>query len=313
MQGERRFGKNMSKAHVNKFIKLWAEKEMRNLLRLRRSGINCPLPVALRDHVLVMTFIGTGSQAAPKLADVQLSAMKFDKLYRQCLLLMRTMFHECHLVHSDLSEYNLLYHRGELVVIDLSHAIGSDNANAATFLRDDCVNVTRFFSRRGVKTLSPRSTFEFIIQKIDDEDDAPSTTNITDDIKMFVELESSLMSQVLKETNDDARLSSTSNSETTSTTSDNLEDDDVAPVVCVDTDVDVELAKRAERHTRQASTLLDFIVDRDGQIGAFETHNMSAADAAFLDKHMPRSLHEVVDVDKFSIDDDAFGLIVKKK
>lgn len=39
-------------------VATWAEKEMRNLLRIKQSGIRCPEPVILRGHVLVMEFLG---------------------------------------------------------------------------------------------------------------------------------------------------------------------------------------------------------------------------------------------------------------
>ena len=48
-------------------VKMWAEKEMRNLARLHSAGIRCPKPVQLRMHVLVMDFIGQNSVAAPRL------------------------------------------------------------------------------------------------------------------------------------------------------------------------------------------------------------------------------------------------------
>lgn len=37
---------------------MWAEKEFRNLARLRSVGINAPNPIQLRMHILVMEFIG---------------------------------------------------------------------------------------------------------------------------------------------------------------------------------------------------------------------------------------------------------------
>ena len=48
-------------------VKMWAEKEFRNLNRLQQAGIPSPKPVILRQHVLVMEFIGTEGVAAPRL------------------------------------------------------------------------------------------------------------------------------------------------------------------------------------------------------------------------------------------------------
>lgn len=39
-------------------VRVWAEKEMRNLKRLHTAGIRCPEPLEVRENVLVMTFIG---------------------------------------------------------------------------------------------------------------------------------------------------------------------------------------------------------------------------------------------------------------
>lgn len=39
-------------------VRLWAEKEMRNLKRLVAAGIRAPDPAEVRENVLVMTFVG---------------------------------------------------------------------------------------------------------------------------------------------------------------------------------------------------------------------------------------------------------------
>lgn len=39
-------------------VRLWAEKEMRNLKRLVSAGIPCPEPIEVRENVLVMGFLG---------------------------------------------------------------------------------------------------------------------------------------------------------------------------------------------------------------------------------------------------------------
>jgi RIO kinase 1 len=57
--------------------------------------------------------------------------------------------HAAGLVHGDLSEYNLIVHDGELVVIDLGQAVTVHHPNADDFLARDCRNVASFFTRQG--------------------------------------------------------------------------------------------------------------------------------------------------------------------
>ena len=39
-------------------VRLWAEKEMRNLKRLVAAGIRAPDPLEVRENVLVMSLVG---------------------------------------------------------------------------------------------------------------------------------------------------------------------------------------------------------------------------------------------------------------
>jgi len=55
--GDSRFSR-YSKHNPRKMVKMWAEKEMRNLKRLWGAGIPCPEPIYLKLHVLVMSFLG---------------------------------------------------------------------------------------------------------------------------------------------------------------------------------------------------------------------------------------------------------------
>ena len=48
----------LSRHNPRKMVRVWAEKEMRNLKRLRTAGIPCPEPIEVRENVLVMTFVG---------------------------------------------------------------------------------------------------------------------------------------------------------------------------------------------------------------------------------------------------------------
>lgn len=48
-------------------VRTWAEKEMRNLVRMHTVGLPVPEPILLRSHVLLMEFIGKDGWPAPKL------------------------------------------------------------------------------------------------------------------------------------------------------------------------------------------------------------------------------------------------------
>jgi serine/threonine-protein kinase RIO1 len=45
---------------------------------------------------------------APKLKDMEIEEPEAQRLYVQCIKMMRKLYHECHLVHADLSEFNIL-------------------------------------------------------------------------------------------------------------------------------------------------------------------------------------------------------------
>ncbi len=143
--GEHRFRHGYCKSNPRKMVKLWAEKEMRNLKRLETAGIPCPKPLALRMHVLLMSFIGKDGWGAPRLKDAELSDVRLRECYVQCVKLMRIMFQVCKLVHADLSEYNILYFNKSLYFIDVSQSVEHEHPQAFEFLKMDCTNITRYF------------------------------------------------------------------------------------------------------------------------------------------------------------------------
>ncbi|KAJ1938842.1 Serine/threonine-protein kinase rio1, partial [Linderina macrospora] len=164
VSGEYRFRHGYSRHNPRKMVKVWAEKEMRNLKRLHSAGIPSPNPIVLRQHVLVMDFLGSAEGwAYPRLKDAKIPQSRFPMLYMQLVRDMRIMYHVCKLVHADLSEYNILYHAKQLYIIDVSQSVEHDHPYALDFLRHDCNNVTEFFRKRGnVRTMSLRRLFEFI-------------------------------------------------------------------------------------------------------------------------------------------------------
>ncbi|KAK6115616.1 hypothetical protein DH2020_007885 [Rehmannia glutinosa] len=162
------------KHNPRKMVKTWAEKEMRNLMRLRAAGIRCPAPLLLRLHVLVMEFIGKAGWAAPRLKDADLSHDKLRESYVEMIMAMRTLYQKCKLVHGDLSEYNILYYEGHLYIIDVSQAVDLDHPHALDFLREDCIHVSDFFRKHGIAAMTIRELFDFIVDPTIDDDSVDS-------------------------------------------------------------------------------------------------------------------------------------------
>ncbi|KAG2413561.1 serine/threonine-protein kinase RIO1 [Aspergillus terreus] len=165
--GEFRFRQGYSKSNNRAMVKLWAEKEMRNLRRIYAAGIPCPEPVYLRLHVMVMGFLGNSKGvAAPRLKDVEFDIpnpeKRWHELYMELLGYMRVMYQTCRLVHADLSEYNMLYHKNKLHIIDVSQSVEHDHPRSLEFLRMDIKNISDFFRRKSVDVLSERAVFGFI-------------------------------------------------------------------------------------------------------------------------------------------------------
>ncbi|GAA5876730.1 hypothetical protein JCM8547_002030 [Rhodosporidiobolus lusitaniae] len=161
--GEFRFKSGYARSNPRKMVRLWAEKELRNLRRMKTAGLRVPEAVEVRENVLVMDFLQQDEwQASPRLKDAQIPADQQRSLYVEILVILRVIFARCRLVHADFSEYNILYHEGHLWVIDVSQSIEHEHPAAFDFLRADIKNADDFFARRGVDTLGLTRTFNFV-------------------------------------------------------------------------------------------------------------------------------------------------------
>lgn len=139
--------------HLNphKIVKLWAEKEMHNLMKMKRCGIRCPEVVILKKHVLIMSFIGKDSTAAPKLKDASLTDEELKIAYKECVQLVTDLYHKCKLVHADFNQFNTLWHDGHVWVIDVSQSVEPIHPMGFEFLLRDCTNIYKFFSQKKVE------------------------------------------------------------------------------------------------------------------------------------------------------------------
>ncbi|XP_036326864.1 serine/threonine-protein kinase RIO1 [Rhagoletis pomonella] len=184
VSGEFRFRHGYCRHNPRKMVRTWAEKEMRNYLRMHNAGVPVPEPLLLRSHVLVMRFCGKNGWPSPKLKDVELTTSKARELYRECVVLMWRIYNKCKLVHADLSEFNILLQDGQLIIIDVSQSVEHDHPHAFDFLRKDCANISDFFRKRSVATMTVKELFDFITdQSITEENMEACLERISEQIK----------------------------------------------------------------------------------------------------------------------------------
>ena len=147
LEGDPRFeGIGNDKKQV---VLAWVRKEFANLQRAREAGVRVPRPIAVERNVLVMELVGLVEDRARRLAEVTVENP--ETAYEVVREYMRRL-HTAGLIHGDLSEYNMIIHDGELVIIDLGQAVTVHHPNARDLLERDCANVAAFFSRQGVDT-----------------------------------------------------------------------------------------------------------------------------------------------------------------
>ncbi|MEM2118617.1 MAG: serine protein kinase RIO [Candidatus Bathyarchaeia archaeon] len=155
IEGDPRF-QNV-KRDTRSMIFMWARKEYRNLEQAFMAKVNVPKPIAVRNNVLIMEFIGKDGVNAPSLKEQP--PENPSKFYKIILLDLRRLYAKAELVHGDLSEYNIMTWKNRPVIFDMSQAVSREHPMAEFFLHRDIANINRFFSKLNVKVLSNEECF----------------------------------------------------------------------------------------------------------------------------------------------------------
>lgn len=134
----------------------WAGAEFAALSRLwqltESSGTALvPYPVQLRGTEVLLEFVGEpDGSAAPRLAALRPDGELLVDLWRQTVDALGTLA-LAGLAHGDLSPYNVLVHRGRLVLIDLPQVVDVvANPQGPGFLARDVAVMARWFVQRGL-------------------------------------------------------------------------------------------------------------------------------------------------------------------
>jgi RIO kinase 1 len=145
MHGDPRFGN--IKGTKRAVVFAWTKKEFRNLKRAEEAGVRVPHPIAMRENILVMELIGGKGKAAPTLKVVGLNSEEAQRVFDRIVEYISLLYNRAGLVHADLSEFNVLYESGP-VIIDMGQSVTLDHPMARKFLERDVTNIARYFQKK---------------------------------------------------------------------------------------------------------------------------------------------------------------------
>lgn len=126
---------------------LAAEREFHAMELVYKCGVSVPKPISQNRHVIAMGMIEGGELSKYKDVGQPMRVLK------EVLRNVRKAYLKAHVIHADLSEYNIILRPdGHVLLIDWPQYVMADHANAEELLLRDLNNVLSFFSRRfGVK------------------------------------------------------------------------------------------------------------------------------------------------------------------
>jgi len=148
--------------NISKIIYLWASKEYKNLKRAEKAGLNVPKPIFVKNNILIMEYIGFGPIPAPKLKDIK-DPKEITILFSEVLNMMKLLYQKAKLVHGDLSEFNILYHNQQPVIIDISQAVSIQHPKAEIYLVRDIKNIFNYFKKIGLEVPNPEKFYYEVI------------------------------------------------------------------------------------------------------------------------------------------------------
>jgi RIO kinase 1 len=126
----------------------WPAQEFATLKKAWESGAQVPFAVEQTEDGVLMEYVGDRNGAAPRLANAHLSTDQVRSARDQLIATLRALS-AAHVVHGDLSAYNMLWWHDRLIVIDFPQAVDSfNNPFAPDLLYRDLENVQAWFDRQ---------------------------------------------------------------------------------------------------------------------------------------------------------------------
>ncbi|MEM2994746.1 MAG: serine protein kinase RIO [Candidatus Bathyarchaeia archaeon] len=148
------------KRDTRSLIFAWAQKEFKNLELASAAKVHVPKPIAVKNNVLIMEFIGKNGVSAPSMKEQP--PKNPEKTYKTLLGYLKRLYCKAELVHGDLSEYNIMIWRGQPVLFDVSQAVPLSHPMADFLLQRDLKNLNAFFSRLGVNVFPLEECYRMV-------------------------------------------------------------------------------------------------------------------------------------------------------
>ena len=139
---------------------LAAEREFQAMKLVYKNGVSVPEPISQNRHVIAMGMI-EGAQLS-KYKDIG----KPEEVLKEILRNLRKAYLKAHLIHADISEYNIIMKPdGHLLIIDWPQAVKTNHANAAELLERDIKNVLTYFNRKFNVELTAKEAYDYVTGK----------------------------------------------------------------------------------------------------------------------------------------------------
>jgi RIO kinase 1 len=129
----------------------WIEYEYQTQRLLYTYDANVPRPFAQIGNAVLMEYIGSINDPAPRLSDVLLEQEEAQPLF-ECIIhnIELALIHGR--IHGDLSEYNVLYWQGAVTLIDFAQAVDPyHNSDVYSLFVRDVERICQYFARYDVK------------------------------------------------------------------------------------------------------------------------------------------------------------------
>ncbi len=146
IEGDPRFG-GLKRRHRD-LVDIWVRKEYRNLSRLQKWGLAVPKPLGVLKNVLVMEYLGTETAPSPRLRDVRV--LDPQPVYDDLIEFLAVAWQKAKMVHGDFSPYNIMWHDGRAVVIDVGQAVVQSHPRSQEFLVRDVTRLVEWANKNGL-------------------------------------------------------------------------------------------------------------------------------------------------------------------